>query len=42
VIAPHDVDLIHWTEDAQEAWEFVTRFYDQHPKPAREQSSPPE
>src|SRR6478735_12535425 len=23
VIAPHDLDLIHWTEDAQEAWDFV-------------------
>ena len=23
VIAPHDLDLIHWSEDANEAWEFV-------------------
>jgi uncharacterized protein (TIGR00730 family) len=27
VIAPHDLDLIHWSEDAEEAWEFVRRFY---------------
>ena len=27
VIAPHDLDLIHWCEDAQEAWDFVERFY---------------
>ena len=26
VIAPHDLDLIHWSEDAQEAWDFVTQF----------------
>ena len=28
VISPHDLDLIHWSEDAQEAWDFVTRFYE--------------
>ncbi len=27
MIAPHDLDLIHWCEDAQEAWDFVERFY---------------
>ena len=27
VIAPHDLDLIHWCEEAAEAWEFVERFY---------------
>ena len=27
VISPHDLDLIHWSEGAQEAWDFVTRFY---------------
>jgi uncharacterized protein (TIGR00730 family) len=27
VIAPHDLELIHWCEDAQEAWDFVERFY---------------
>lgn len=42
VIAPHDLDLIHWSEDADEAWAFVTRFYAEHPAPPREQSGPPE
>jgi len=28
VIAPHDLDLIHWCEDAQEAWDFVQRYYE--------------
>ena len=28
VIAPHDLDLIHWSEDANEAWDFVRRFYE--------------
>ena len=27
VIAPHDLELIHWCEDAQQAWDFVERFY---------------
>jgi uncharacterized protein (TIGR00730 family) len=42
VIAPHDLDLIHWSEDANEAWEFVTRFYAEHPAPQREERGPPE
>ena len=42
VIAPHDLDLIHWSEDAEEAWEFVTRFYAEHPAPQREERGPPE
>src|SRR3954447_17042395 len=42
VIAPHDLDLIHWSEDAQEAWDFVCRFYEQHPVPQPVQSAPPE
>jgi uncharacterized protein (TIGR00730 family) len=42
VIAPHDLDLIHWTEDAQEAWDFVTGFYEEHPAPPVRQSAPPE
>jgi predicted Rossmann-fold nucleotide-binding protein len=29
VIAPHDLDLIHWCEEADEAWDFVQRFYDE-------------
>jgi uncharacterized protein (TIGR00730 family) len=42
VIAPHDLDLIHWCEDAQEAWDFVMRFYDEDPAPVPRQSGPPE
>ncbi len=29
VISPHDLDLIHWCEDAGEAWDFVQRFYEE-------------
>ena len=42
VIAPHDLDLIHCSEDAAEAWEFVTRFYAERPAPPRDESGPPE
>ena len=42
VIAPHDLDLIHWTEDATEAWDFVTNYYEEHPDPVRTQRAPPE
>ena len=28
VIAPHDLDLIHWCEDAREAWDFVQKYYE--------------
>jgi uncharacterized protein (TIGR00730 family) len=42
VISPHDLDLIHWCEEAQEAWEFVLRFYAEHPAPQPEQTGPPE
>jgi uncharacterized protein (TIGR00730 family) len=28
VIAPHDLDIFHWAEDAEEAWNFVQRFYE--------------
>jgi len=42
VIAPHDLDLIHWSEDAEEAWDYVTSYYDEHPQPAREQTAKPE
>ena len=35
VIAPHDLDLIHWTEDANEAWEFVSNYYADHPARCR-------
>ena len=39
VIAPHDLDLIHWCEDAEQAWEFVCRFYEWDPR-VRVQSTP--
>src|SRR6476619_4927876 len=42
VISPHDLDLIHWSEDAQEAWDFVTNYYAEDPVPQRLQSAPPE
>ena len=28
VISPHDLDLIHWSEDAQAAWDFVCDYYE--------------
>jgi len=28
VIAPDDLDLIHWSEDAEEAWNFVQNYYE--------------
>ena len=28
VISPDDLDLIHWSEDANEAWAFVQAFYE--------------
>ncbi len=42
VIARSDLDLIHWCEDAQGAWDYVTRFYEETPVPARVQTAPPE
>ena len=42
VIAPHDLDHIHWTENAQEAWDFVVDYYADHPQPVPVQSAPPE
>jgi uncharacterized protein (TIGR00730 family) len=42
VISPHDLDLIHWSEDAEEAWDFVTRFYREHPAPEHEERGRPE
>lgn len=42
VIAPHDLDLIRWCEEAGEAWDFVKGFYAEHPHPVPEQSGPPE
>jgi len=42
VIAPHDLDLIHWSEDANEAWDFVQNYYADHPAAPRVESAPPE
>ena len=42
VIAPHDLEIFHWCEEAGEAWDFVQRFYEEHPAPAPRQSAPPE
>ena len=28
VISPADLDLIHWSEDAGEAWDYVQRYYE--------------
>jgi uncharacterized protein (TIGR00730 family) len=42
VIAPHDLDIFHWCEDAAEAWQFVRRFYEMDPTPPRRQDAPPE
>jgi uncharacterized protein (TIGR00730 family) len=42
VISPHDLELIHWSEDAGEAWDFVSRFYEEHPHPSPVQTAPPE
>jgi uncharacterized protein (TIGR00730 family) len=42
VISPHDLDLIHWSEDADEAWDFVSRFYEEHPHPTPVRTAPPE
>ena len=28
VISPHDLQLLYWCEDAQEAWDYVCDFYD--------------
>jgi uncharacterized protein (TIGR00730 family) len=42
VIAPHDLDIFHWCENAKEAWDFVQRFYEIDPQPPRRQGAPPE
>ncbi len=42
VISPHDLDLIHWCEEAQEAWDFVNCFYERNPHPVPVQTAPPE
>ena len=40
VISPHDLDLIHWSEDAKGAWDFVTGYYERHPHAAPTQTGP--
>jgi uncharacterized protein (TIGR00730 family) len=42
VIAPNDLDIFHWCEDANEAWDFVQRFYEEHPAPQPVQNAAPE
>jgi len=42
VIAPHDLDLLHWCEDANDAWRFVQQYYENDEAPPRMQSGPPE
>jgi predicted Rossmann-fold nucleotide-binding protein len=42
VISPNDLDLIHWTDDAQEGWDFVRSFYERNPAPQPVQTAPPE
>jgi uncharacterized protein (TIGR00730 family) len=42
VIAPNDLDLIRWCEDAGEAWDYVQDFYERNPHPKPVQTSPPE
>ena len=42
VISPNDLDLIHWSEDAGEAWDYVMRFYERNPHPVPVQTAPPE
>ena len=38
VVAPHDLDLIRWCEDAEEAWDFVQNYYDRTPAAPRQQA----
>ena len=42
VIARGDLDLFHWCEDAQQAWDHVQQFYEENPEPPRVQRAPPE
>ena len=42
VIAPNDLDIFHWCEDADEAWDYVTHYYDRHTAPERTRSGAPE
>src|SRR5690349_13171112 len=42
VISRQDLDLLHWTESAEEAWAFVQKYYEEDPCPERQQGAPPE
>jgi len=42
VIAPHDLDIFHWCDDAASAWDFVERFYEHDEQPPRLRSGQPE
>ena len=42
VIAPHDLDIFQWCEDADEAWDFVQRFYEDHPAPVPNEGGDPD
>jgi len=42
VISPHDLELLHWSEEASEAWQFVLSFYAEDPAPQPVQTGPPE
>jgi len=42
LIAPHDLEIFHWSESAEEAWDFVQRFYEMDPAPPRRRDAPPE
>jgi len=42
VIAPHDLDIFHWCEDAAEAWDFVQSYYEREGVPPPRRSGIPE
>ncbi|QIL01794.1 LOG family protein [Sphingomonas sinipercae] len=42
VISRQDLDLLHWTESAEEAWAFVQKYYEEDPCPERQQGAPSE
>ena len=42
VISANDLDIFHWCEDAGEAWDYVTRYYERHPAPERTRTGPSE
>jgi hypothetical protein len=42
VIAPHDLDIFHWCEDAREAWDFVESYYEHEDVPPPRRTGQPE